>query len=50
MDKAQAEHHMERCVKSGLWVPDAKQKAAREAAAVAAERAEGEGDVYEAVA
>ncbi len=33
MKKEEAEYHMDRCVKSGLWVPDAK--AAREAAASA---------------
>lgn len=31
MKKEDAEHHMDRCVKSGLWVPDAKARAAAEA-------------------
>ena len=28
MKKEDAEYHMDRCIKSGLWVPDAKSKAA----------------------
>ena len=28
MKKEDAEYHMDRCVKSGLWVPDAKARAA----------------------
>lgn len=28
MSKEDAEYHMDRCIKSGLWVPDAKAKAA----------------------
>lgn len=28
MSKEDAEYHMDRCIKSGLWVPDAKTKAA----------------------
>ena len=27
MNKKDAEYHMDRCIKSGLWVPDAKNKA-----------------------
>jgi cell division cycle protein 37 len=30
MKREDAEYHMDRCVKSGLWVPDAKQKAEQE--------------------
>lgn len=26
MDKKEAEYHMDRCIKSGLWVPDAKKQ------------------------
>ena len=37
MKKEDAEYHMDRCVKSGLWVPDAKIKAAAAAAAAAGE-------------
>lgn len=44
MDKADAEYHMDRCIKSGLWVPDAKQKAAADAARAAAEGAATEGE------
>jgi len=33
MKKEDAEYHMDRCVKSGLWVPDAKTRAAAAAAA-----------------
>jgi cell division cycle protein 37 len=40
MSRQDAEHHMDRCVKSGLWVPDAKQKAAEEAARAAQEAKE----------
>lgn len=36
MSREDAEYHMDRCVKSGLWVPDAKTKAAAAAAAAAA--------------
>jgi cell division cycle protein 37 len=39
MSREDAEYHMNRCVKSGLWVPDAKQKAAEEAARCAQEAA-----------
>jgi cell division cycle protein 37 len=35
MKKEDAEYHMDRCVKSGLWVPDAKTRAAAAAAAAA---------------
>ena len=37
MSREDAEYHMDRCVKSGLWVPDAKQKAAAEEARAKAE-------------
>jgi cell division cycle protein 37 len=40
MKKEDAEYHMDRCVKSGLWVPDANSKAKVAQAATEAEEAE----------
>lgn len=42
MDKKDAEFYLDQCIKSGLWVPNAK-----EAAAAAAKKAEEEAEVYE---
>lgn len=55
MEKSQAEYHLDRCIKSGLWVPDGKKKAEEEAAAesgsssATAESNEKKEEVYEAV-
>ena len=35
MEKSEAEYHLDRCIKSGLWVPDGKKRAEEEAAAAA---------------
>lgn len=43
MSKEDAEYHMDRCVKSGLWVPDANKKAA------SSDKIEAEEEVYEKV-
>ena len=48
MKKEDAEYHMDRCVKSGLWVPDAKAKAAA-AAALADEEIEEAESNYDTV-
>ena len=37
MNKEDAEYHMNRCVKSGLWVPDKEKTAAAAAASGGAE-------------
>lgn len=49
MDKADAEYHMDRCIKSGLWVPDARQKAEAKAAeaTTSADKEETGDEVYE---
>jgi len=52
MDKKDAEYHLDRCVKSGLWVPqaDKEPKTGGEGAAEKEENKDGEEEeVYEAV-
>jgi len=44
-----ARYHLDRCIKSGLWVPDANKDAAAAAGEVAAEDANAEEETYEEV-
>ncbi len=51
MKKEDAEYHMDRCVKSGLWIPDAKTKreAGQEGSAAEADQGEEYAETYEEV-
>lgn len=49
MKKDDAEYHMDRCIKSGLWVPDAKQRAAMNAKQEKQEEVVEKEEVYEEV-